>query len=97
MNPSDATVPFLPCRQAFFSFSLTPANLSPPQKSTEGCAQMLSNTLYGRRFFPYYAFNIVAGLDKDGKGAVYGYDAVGSYQRDPDNATSVGSAVSVRE
>ena len=58
---------------------------------------MLSNTLYGRRFFPYYAFNIVAGLDKDGKGAVYGYDAVGSYQRDPDNATSVGSAVSVRE
>lgn len=52
------------------------------QMSSQAISQLLSTTLYHRRFFPYYAFCMVTGLDENGKGAVYGYDAVGSFKRD---------------
>ena len=61
--------------------------------SVKACAQRLSTILYQKRFFPYYVHAILGGLDEDGKGCLYSYDPVGSYERE--QCRAAGAAASL--
>ncbi|XP_013403439.1 proteasome subunit beta type-1-B-like [Lingula anatina] len=63
------------------------------QMSTSAIAAMLSTVLYYRRFFPYYVYNIIGGLDDEGKGAVYSFDPIGSYEREAYRAGGTASSM----
>ncbi|WVQ74454.1 hypothetical protein IAR50_004055 [Cryptococcus sp. DSM 104548] len=52
------------------------------QMSIKSIARMIQTMLYGKRFFPYYVYNILGGIEEDGSGAVYSFDPVGSYERE---------------
>lgn len=64
----------------------------------QSVTNLLQQILYGRRGFPFYSFCVVAGIDQEesydecGTGAVYVYDAIGSFER-----VAVGSAGTGRE
>ncbi|CAH1786130.1 unnamed protein product [Owenia fusiformis] len=61
--------------------------------STKAIAAMLSTILYYKRFFPYYVNNILGGLDEEGKGCVYSFDPVGSYERESFRAGGTASSM----
>ncbi|MBW0482843.1 hypothetical protein O181_022558 [Austropuccinia psidii MF-1] len=52
------------------------------QPSLPSIARLIQTMLYAKRFFPYYAWVILAGIDVDRSGAVYSFDPVGSYERE---------------
>ncbi|GAA5951013.1 hypothetical protein JCM10213_003072 [Rhodosporidiobolus nylandii] len=61
--------------------------------SLKSIARLVQTMLYGKRFFPYYTYVILAGFDRDGTGAVYSFDPVGSYERE--SCRAYGSAQSL--
>lgn len=63
------------------------------QMSANAAAAMLSTILYYRRFFPYYTYNIIAGIDEEGKGCIYSFDPVGSYERESYRAAGSAGAI----
>ena len=65
------------------------------EPSLKNIAQLLSVTLYQKRFFPYYCFCALCGQNDDGKFICYGYDAVGSYEALPNGAQGSGSKLIV--
>jgi len=59
----------------------------------QSIARMIQTMLYAKRFFPYYAANILGGVDEEGRGAVYSFDPVGSYERETCRAAGAASAL----
>lgn len=61
--------------------------------TVKAAAQRLSHLLYSKRFFPFYVHAILGGIDEEGKGALYSYDPVGSYEREMSRAAGAASSL----
>ncbi|KAJ7776856.1 20S proteasome subunit [Mycena maculata] len=61
--------------------------------SLHAIARLIQSMLYQRRFFPFYVYNILGGIEDDGSGAVYSFDPVGSYERETCRAAGAASSL----
>lgn len=61
--------------------------------SLKAIARLIQTMLYAKRFFPYYVYNILGGIEEDGTGAVYSFDPVGSYERETCRAAGAAQAL----
>ncbi|KAJ6467189.1 20S proteasome subunit [Mycena vitilis] len=61
--------------------------------SIHAIARLIQSMLYQRRFFPFYVYNILGGIEDDGSGAVYSFDPVGSYERETCRAAGAASSL----
>jgi len=61
--------------------------------SVKAIARLIQTMLYAKRFFPYYVYNILGGIEEDGSGAVYSFDPVGSYERETCRAAGAAQAL----
>ncbi|KAK7050563.1 proteasome subunit beta [Favolaschia claudopus] len=61
--------------------------------SLPAIARLIQSMLYQRRFFPYYVYNILGGIEDDGSGTVYSFDPVGSYERETCRAAGAASSL----
>jgi len=61
--------------------------------SLTAAAKRLSHIFYEKRFFPFYVNAILGGIDEEGKGALYSYDPVGSYEKEQCRAAGAASSL----
>jgi 20S proteasome subunit beta 6 len=45
------------------------------------CAFYLSSILYSKRFFPFFTFNLISGLEKNNQSCIFNFDALGSFEK----------------
>ena len=65
------------------------------EPSLHALSKLLCVTLYSRRFFPFYTFNLLCGIDEDGQAKVFGYDAIGSFDEMKSGVQGSGQQLSI--
>ena len=63
--------------------------------TVESLARAVANTLYSRRFFPFYVMVSVCGIDEQGRGRLFSYDEIGTIEDVKYNANGSGTIMAM--